>query len=147
MPKLPLVIEVIKTAATEPSTWHYTITFPGENWINPTFDVTSWPSGNSGFGTAGTPNATIGTKWSTSDIWLAREVQLTQADLQSNLHWMEHHDEDTEIFINGQMAVKFTGYSVNYELKALSETARSLFKPGLNRIAIYCHQTGGGMPG
>ena len=144
MPKLPVVTEIVKTAATEPSTWNYTTTLPSENWMAPTFDLSTWKSGKSGFGTKGTPNATIGTEWSTSDIWMVREVQLTEAEIKDNLNWMVHHDEDTEIFVNGQLAAKFSGYSVQYEMRALSETARSLFKPGLNRIAIHCHQTGGG---
>jgi hypothetical protein len=144
MPKLPIVTEVVKTAASEPSTWQYTTTRPSEKWMAVNFDVSSWSSGKAGFGTAGTPNATIGTVWSSSDIWMVRDIQLTEDQIKSNLNWMVHHDEDTEIFINGQLAAKFRGYSVQYELRPLTAEARTSLKAGANRIAVHCHQTSGG---
>lgn len=144
MPKLPIVTEVVKTAASESSSWQYTTTLPKEKWMAPEFDASSWSSGKSGFGTQGTPNATIGTVWSSRDIWMVRDIQLTEDQIKSNLSWMVHHDEDTEIYINGQLAAKFRGYSVQYELRPLTKEAQTSLIAGSNRIAIHCHQTSGG---
>ena len=143
MPKLPIVTEVVKTAATEPANWSYTFTKPEDNWSSANFDVSPWSTGKSGFGTEGTPNATVHTKWSTPDIWLTREIDVSK-ELIPQLQWLVHHDEDTEIYINGQLAAKFSGYSVQYDLRPISTEARKLFKPGRNRIAVHCHQTSGG---
>lgn len=143
LPKLPIVTEVVKTAASGAATWQYSTTKPTENWNAANFDASSWASGASGFGTEETPNTTIRTKWSTSDIWLVRDVELSE-EVISKLNWLVHHDEDTEIYINGKLAVTFAGYNVQYDLRPVSPEAQSLFKPGKNRIAVHCHQTTGG---
>ena len=143
MPKPPIVTEVVKTAASEPSLWFYTTAKPADDWSNPTFDPKGWKEGKSGFGTPGTPGTTIGTRWSEPDIWLVRDIELGNVEIDK-LHWLIHHDEDAEIYVNGVPAADFSGYTVQYETRPLSKAAVQAFKPGKNRIAIHCHQTGGG---
>ncbi len=144
MPKLPIVTEVVKTAVTEPAIWSYTASTAPANRFAADFDAMTWATGKSGFGTEGTPNSVIGTVWSTSDIGMIRDIELSDTESFASLHWLVHHDEDTEIFINGQLAAKFSGYSVQYDLRPLSPAALSLLKSGKNRISVHCHQTGGG---
>ena len=85
----------------------------------------------------------MGTTWNNADIWLVRDIEISQADIEK-LNWFIHHDEDTEIFLNGTPAEKFSGYTVQYDTRPLSQAARTSLKAGINRIAIHCHQTGGG---
>jgi hypothetical protein len=143
MPKPPVVTEVVKTAATEPSTWFYTTSKPPADWFQVTFQPQGWKEGKGGFGTPGTPGTTIGTRWSESDIWLVRDIDLGNVEIDK-LHWLIHHDEDAEIYVNGLPAGEFSGYTVQYETRLLSKEAQGALKPGKNRIAIHCHQTGGG---
>ena len=51
------------------------------DWMSTDFNDSSWTQGESGFGTAGTPGAIIGTTWQTDDIWLRREVDIVPAKL------------------------------------------------------------------
>ena len=143
MPKPPIVTEVIAVAATHPSDWYYTTSNPGDNWNKTDFDPKEWKLGKSGFGTADTPGTTVRTTWNNADIWLIRDIEISQADIEK-LNWLIHHDEDTEIFLNGRPAEQFSGYTVQYDTRPLSQASRTALKPGLNRIAIHCHQTGGG---
>ncbi len=143
MPKPPVVTEVIATAATKPSLWFYTTSKPADEWSKATFDPKGWKEGKSGFGTQGTPGTTIGTRWSEPDIWLIRDVELDNVDIEK-LQWLIHHDEDAEIYVNGTPAAQFSGYTVQYETRPLSKDAMKALRPGKNRIAIHCHQTGGG---
>ena len=83
------------------------------------------------------------TVWSNSDIWLVRDVELSQVEAEQ-LHWLIHHDEETEIYLNGELSERFSGYTVQYETRPLSKLSKSLLKLGKNRIAVHCHQTGGG---
>lgn len=123
-------------------TWRYTITNPDAAWVNAGFDDSKWSQGKAGFGTEGTPGAVFGTEWNTNDIWIRRSFDLAKAP--EFPHLAIHHDEDADVFINGQPAVTLKGYTTGYSIVPLSEVAAKLLKPGKNTIAIHCHQTGGG---
>jgi hypothetical protein len=55
-----------------------------------------------------------------------------------------HHDEDAELYINGTLAGKYPGYTMEYEDVPLSREAQELLKPGRNTFALHCAQTKGG---
>ena len=55
-----------------------------------------------------------------------------------------HHDEDAEVYMNGVLAVKSTGYTSEYTEFPLSAAGRKALKSGGNLIAIHCKQTTGG---
>ena len=143
MPKPPVVTEVVPTAATRPSEWFYTTVKPAEGWFRIDSDLKDWKTGKSGFGTSGTPGAVIGTTWSNSDLWVVRDIELSAEGIDQ-LHWMIHHDEDAEIYVNGNLCEEFPGYSVQYETRKMSKASKTSLKAGKNRISIHCHQTGGG---
>jgi hypothetical protein len=143
LPKPPIVKQVVPVATKTASDWKYTTTKPADGWSTATFEAKDWKTGKSGFGTRTTPGVQIGTEWNTNDIWLIRDVEIAEKDL-SNLQWLIHHDEDVEIYVNGQLSEKLPGYVVKYELRPLSAATRSHLKAGLNRIAVHCHQNTGG---
>ncbi|MFO0922362.1 MAG: DUF4965 domain-containing protein [Pirellulales bacterium] len=143
IPKPPKVTEVVAVASTEPAEWSYTTEKPAAEWTKTAYDATSWKRGRSGFGTAQTPGTSVHTTWSTPDIWLVRDIEITQDDL-TDLQWMVHHDENVEIYINGALVEQWEGYTVHYSHRHLSPAARQQLKAGKNRIAVHCHQTGGG---
>jgi hypothetical protein len=143
IPKRPVITQIVPVAAKQQSEWRYTTEQPDKNWFHTDFNVANWKSGTSGFGTKDTPGVTIGTEWNSSDIWLVRDIDLTGAPLQ-DLQLMIHHDEDVEIYINGQLTEKLAGYVVQYEFRPLSSATRQHLKSGPNRIAVHCHQERGG---
>lgn len=143
LPTPPIVKPVVPVATTAPANWKYTFERPDENWSAATFEAAQWKSGPSGFGTKETPGVHIGTEWNTPDIWLIREIDIKADDL-SRLHWLIHHDEDVEVYVNGQRTETFPGYITKYQTQPLSPATRTHLRPGKNRIAVHCHQTGGG---
>jgi hypothetical protein len=143
LPKAPKVTVIVPAADKQPATWSYTTSSPKGNWMGRDFDDSSWRQGQSGFGTAGTPGAIIGTTWRTDDIWLRREVDMPAGNCDHVSAWL-HHDEDAEVYINGVLALKAVGYTVNYDAFALTSAGEAALKPGKNLIAIHCHQTYGG---
>lgn len=138
LPEPPQVIEVVKTGAT---IWRFTTQQPGADWLRPEFNDAAWPRAPGGFGTRGTPNTDVKTVWNTADIWLRAEITIPEGnynELQLNLY----HDEDAEVYINGQQAARLSGYTTDYELVPIG--SRAVLKPGKNLFAIHCHQTQGG---
>jgi len=143
LPKPPQITVILPAADRQPAEWSYTITKPADGWIQPAFDASAWHQGRSGFGTAGTPGAIIGTTWQTDDIWLRRVVDLPAGDYSAANAWL-HHDEDAEVYINGVLALKVGGFISSYDVFALTPEGNAALKPGKNLIAVHCHQTVGG---
>jgi hypothetical protein len=134
---------VLPDAQLGRSLWRYTTTKPGDDWFRPGFDVTAWKEGTSGFGTGITPGARVNTLWETSDIWLQREFNLSAEDI-AGLKLRVYHDEDAEIYLNGVLALKLTGFYADYREFEIAPEATRALRPGSNTIAVHCHQTSGG---
>ncbi len=125
--------------------WRYVLSDPGPDWAQPDFDMTAWEIGKGGFGTSGTPHARVGTDWKTPDIWLRTKINVLKG-FEKGIAWLSlHHDEDMEVYVNGQPLFEEKGYLQDYERVSLTDAQRALFKPGKeNTIAMHCHQTRGG---
>jgi hypothetical protein len=143
LPKPPKISVLVPAADQAPASWRYSTIQPPADWAQGSFDDQNWQSGRSGFGTEGTPGAIVGTKWNTSDIWLRRQFELT-SDGWHHLQCWVHHDEDAEVYINGLLAAKTTGYSTAYDAVPLLPAGRSAIHAGRNVVAVHCHQTKGG---
>jgi hypothetical protein len=143
MPKPPAITVIVPAADKQPAIWRYSITAPTAHWMEQTFDDSAWSLGESGFGTAGTPGAIVGTTWKTDDIWLRREVNLPMQDNDQLQAWL-HHDEDAEVYVNGVLAIRAGGFISGYDVFPLTPEGRMALKPGKNLIAMHCHQTAGG---
>jgi hypothetical protein len=143
LPQPPKITVVVPAADRQPAMWSYTISRPADGWTQPGFDDSAWKQGKSGFGTTDTPGAIIGTVWRTDDIWLRREVNFPAGNYSDLKAWL-HHDEDAEVYINGVLALKTSGFITGYDVFPLTTAGEATLKPGKNLIAIHCHQTSGG---
>ena len=139
----PVATPIVPTSQTHGQIWRYTTTAPAEGWQQEDFDDSGWEIGKGGFGTESTPGAVVGTTWDSPDIWLRRNFDL-EGSLPANPYLFLHHDEDVEVYINGTLAAKFTGHTSDYGWAPLSTEGKAALKPGLNRLAVHCHQTRGG---
>jgi len=135
--------EVVPTSEKTAQKWRYSTAKPGDGWEKADFDAAKWTEAGGGFGTAGTPGAFIGTEWNIADIWLRRAFELKEAP-KGEVMLRIHHDEDAEIYLNGVLAAKVTGYTTSYVEVPLTAAGAKALQAGKNVIAIHCHQTGGG---
>jgi hypothetical protein len=144
----PKVTVLVPTSETTAQTWRFTTDKPADGWQKPDFDDSSWKSGPGGFGEPTTPGSVVKTNWKTNDIWLRRDFDLKSQGITLNsLHDLAlriHHDEDTEVFLNGELIAKTTGYTTQYIEVPLDDVARKALKPDKNTLAVHCKQTGGG---
>jgi hypothetical protein len=133
---------IIPTAEAGPQKWRMITAKPNDGWEQFGFDDSSWKEVDSGIGGETPPNTVIRTQWKTPDIWVRRSFEIDSTKL-NDPHLRIYHDEDCEVFLNGQKVATFTGYVPQYFNEPLGD-AKKFLKPGRNVIAIHCHQTGGG---
>lgn len=143
LPIPPVIHEVVPTSDTKASRWRYTLKEPKGDWESATYDDSSWRLGVSGFGMEGTPNAPIGSKWASNNIWLRRNFNLENRK-EGELKLLMHHDEDAKVYINGVLAVSVTGYTTNFNLIDMRPEAVATLKPRGNTLAVHCKNRTGG---
>ena len=117
--------------------------FGPDGWAGEGFDDSSWRDGPGGFGTRGTPGATVRSEWRSRDIWLRRPFRLQVVDPKA-VSLSVHHDEDAEIYLNGVLAARLRGFVSDYDEVPIDAEARAALRTGGNVLAVHCHQTGGG---
>ena len=140
--------EVVATARMQKPLWRYATERPAGDWMKPEFDAGAWKEGPAGFGTIGTPASVVNTEWKSDDIWLRREFEIpdaaANADGKDDLRLVMHHDDDAEVYINGVLAVKESGYLADYKEFDIGTEAKESIKAGKNMLAVHCHQVKGG---
>lgn len=136
----PMLLADARQAA---AVWQYTTNTPPPEWMSPEFDAAGWQAGKAGFGTHLSPGAIVNTVWNTDDIWLRREFTL-EPGFRPPPALLMYHDEDAEVYLNGVLAVKSSGFIVRYKQFPLTPEARQALRAGRNVIAVHCHQTTGG---
>jgi hypothetical protein len=135
---------LVATAEQAPIPWRYTLAKPADNWFAADFEASAWTQGATPFGTLEPPFARRpNTVWTNADIWLRREFEMPSGQF-ADLALLLHHDEDTEVYVNGVLAVKVDGYNAAYESFEIAPAAQAALKSGTNVFAVHCHQTGGG---
>jgi hypothetical protein len=142
-PRLMYPAELVPTSEAEKAPWKYTEATPPAGWYQPEFDDSGWKEGKAPFGKEGTPGISPATNWESGDIWLRRDFTLENMDFQRVVLRL-YHDEDAEVYINGVQAATVKGWTNQYKHYEISAEAVQSLHQGLNRLAVHCHQTGGG---
>jgi len=123
--------------------WKYVTAEPSQGWQAADFDDASWAVGKGGFGSKNTPDAKVGTEWTSTDLWLRREFNL-ESPPKGEVILRVYHDEDAEVFLNGVQVATLAGHSAGYVLVELGEKGVQALKTGKNVMAIHVRQTRGG---
>lgn len=143
IPPRPVIRPVAAAGDSAPQTWRFTTSTPNEGWEAPDFDDSAWKTGESGFGTPGTPGAVVKTLWDGRTIWIRRTFDLPADKLDSLALWI-HHDDAADVFINGVPAARLRGWTTAYEVRDIMPGARRALRPGPNVVAVACRQDQGG---
>jgi hypothetical protein len=135
---------IVPTSQASPQTWKYQTTTPSGSWMNSGYNDSSWTSALGSFGTAGTPGIFPNTTWNTGDIWLRRTFVMPSGTF-SDLQFVLYHDEDVQIYLNGNLAYSATGYITSYQTGTIASAALAVLTSGATiTLAVHCHQTTGG---
>ncbi|TDN95062.1 L-glutaminase [Salegentibacter sp. 24] len=113
---------------------------PGPGWEEVSFDDSSWERAQAPYGDE---NANAATAWESEDLWVRREFDLENTDLEK-LFLKLHHDDNIEVFLNGDPIFKRDGWTSNFEYHEISESVINKIKAENNIIAIHIKNTAGG---
>lgn len=120
--------------------WNYTFDAPSEDWYQPSFNDRYWTRGNAPFGTERNLQNTL---WNTNQIYIRTKFDVSSEDITnvSKAYFYAFHDEDVEVYLNGELAMEQTGYLTDYKYY---EFDKDLLIPGRNTLAVKCIQSSGG---
>lgn len=139
-----LVLEpIVSDARTHASEWFFTTDMPPQGWRDIGFDDSQWGAGKGGFGTPETPGSIVGITWNSVEIFMRHTFTLTSIPYESLLLSI-HHDDDAEVYLNGQQVFLETGALADYSGAYLPDESLALLKKGENVLAVHCANSGGG---
>ena len=125
------------TAEKQPVSWRYTTQPPGADWYRPGFDASGWPQGPAPLGASPRER----TAWKTRDVWMRREFEIGNEKLILP-QLIAHHALGAVVYINGILAAKLTGYTIEYQEYEIRAAARESIKPGKNLLAVHAFHDG-----
>ncbi len=136
-------VSLINDARKKPWKWHYTTKKPADDWNTVGFRAENqgWQEGLAGFGTDA-PNAHVNTPWNKKNIWLQTTFLLEK--IPQSLAIELHHDEDIQIYCNGQLVYQQENFLVDYVSLVASDKFLAALQTGRNVISVQVSQTGGG---
>lgn len=139
-------VVLVPTSERAAQTWKMTLEKPAENWTKPDFDDAKWKPAQGGFGNRGTPGAVVRTDWLTGEIWLRRTFEWNEnKELLDRPRIRIHYDEDTEVYLNGELIFAVQGWVTAYTDRELDvDKFVKALKPGKNHLSVHCRQTFGG---
>lgn len=119
--------------------YRFTTETPATDWTGGNFNDSAWTEAPAPFGNL--PNAR--TKWHTSDIWLRGGFDWDGKPFRTAA-LVIFHDEDTEVYVNGQKVWSRGGFNNAYESFEVTAALQRVLTPGRNTLAVHTHQTVGG---
>jgi len=120
--------------------YRFTTTKPAADWTGAEVDDRDWTSGQAPFGHA-LPG--VRTAWTNDDIWLRQNFD-SEADKIQSAALVIFHDEDTEVYVNGQAIWNRGGFTTAYETFDVTKALQGALRKGRNILAVHTHQTTGG---
>lgn len=134
-PEYPLEI-ILASGEEKPYTCKYTEMDPGEGWMKEDYNDKSWKTGVAPFGTGWDNSAA--TEWKTKSIWMRRIFDLRDINIDQ-LVLQLRHDDDVEVYINGELAYSCTNcYVTDFKNYKLSDEIKKKVKKGKNLLAMHC---------
>ena len=140
MGKEPVAYKTVVPAGDDDFyTCKYTNTEPAQGWQNPQFDDSAWKTGKAPFSDDASQGKTV---WSTKDIWVRRTFNYSKKEI-NKLFLKMHHDDDVEVYLNGEKINAGSGANGDLQMFALNDDVAGKLKDGENVLAMHCVNTGG----
>ena len=128
--------------AADETAWQckYTEDQPQGDWKDIQYDDNAWKNGIAPFTDDKQQAKTL---WTSKDIWVRRTFTYANQDI-NKLVLKLYHDDNVEVYLNGDEVYNYTGWTSDYKLIPLKDKFKNRLKNGQNVIAIHCANTSGG---
>lgn len=117
----------------------YTEGTPAAGWGLAGFNDSQWKTGAAPFGDGNGAKTT----WKSHDLWTRRVFDLP-AKLADSVFLKINHDDNVEVYLNGEKIHAVTGWVSKYHFYRLPLSARKNLKTKGNVLAIHVANTAGG---
>ncbi len=118
----------------------YTETQPEGDWTATGYKADNWQKGQAPFGNDA---AMVKTVWKSHDIWVRRSFTLNTVNNRP-LFLKIQHDDNTEVYLNGEKIYEKTGWMHRFHYIPLSAEITKKLRKGNNVLAIHVANTAGG---
>src|SRR5688572_8754121 len=132
--------ELAAISEDKPYSSRYVKTKPTGNWIAEDYKESDWTQGT---GMAGSKATGAETVWDERDIWIRRWFNVLNTDDLIEPIMLVRHDDNVEIYLNGEKIYSAGCCSNGYKEISLSKQIIAKLHRGANLLAIYCENTGG----
>ena len=118
----------------------YTENQPADGWMNTSFEDSQWKKGMAPFGDN---ESIVKTKWLSKNIWMRRKFAVSDLNL-NNLFLKLSHDDDVEVYLNGELVYKKVGWTNKYIYLPIADAVKSKLTKDGNILAIHVINNVGG---
>lgn len=133
---------VLLPGEDNPANCQYTESDPGPGWMQQHYDDSTWESGKAPFGSGW--QDTPATNWTSQNLWVRRTFEWDGASGIEQLVLQLRHDDDVEVYLNGDLAYQCSRcYVSGIKNYLLSEAITKKLKKGKNTLALHCTNTAG----
>ncbi len=114
-------------------------TNPGEGWMDISFNDANWRKGK---GMMGAKEAGSQTIWTSREIWIRREFEISNLKLNDPILLVKY-DDNAEVYFNGEKIFSTGCCSSGYKEIPIRKLIQHLIRTGKNVLAMHCVNTGG----
>jgi len=136
----PTYQTILPTADEQAYQCKYTEIEPASDWNKVKFDDGGWDTGPAPFSDDKQQAKTL---WTSKNIWVRRTFTLNDLNIDK-LVLKLYHDDNVEVYLNGEKVYSVIGWTSDYKLIPLSDKFKNRLKEGENVLAIHCANTAGG---
>lgn len=131
---------VLATADEENYSVKYSEEAPSSDWKNSDFNDAAWKTGKAPFTDDESKAKTI---WKSRNLWTRRTFDLNDKNF-SKLFLKLRHDDDIQVYLNGEKIYDVTGWKHQYKYIAIEPAVLAKLKAKGNVLAVHIENTAGG---
>lgn len=118
----------------------HTLTAPAGDWTAADYDDADWVDADAPFGDLKNKAKTF---WKGPELWVRRHFDLPNNDF-GNLFLKLHHDDNVEVYLNGELLYEHTGWTDDFEYHSIPDKIKRKLKKADNVLAVKLLNTAGG---